>query len=92
MKHTVSAHILYTEDAYGKDKFAIAMFPMDTVGYVTVRVQEFEIDIPDDFDPRQQKIEILQKEKQRIEAEFSKRCTQIQEQISKLQALTFEAA
>jgi hypothetical protein len=87
MKVQVEAHVLYRKDYHGEDEFKIAMFEMESCGYITVGVQTFEVEIPDDFDPRQQQIQILEKEKRRIEAEFSLRCTQIQEQINKLYAL-----
>lgn len=87
MKIKLEAHVLYTNDYKGEDKFALAMFPMESCGYITVGVQEFDVEIPDDFDPRVQQVEILLKEKERISAEFSKRCTEIQNEINKLTAL-----
>lgn len=63
------------------------MYPLESCGYITVGEQVIEVDVPDDFDPRQQQIEILEKEKTRISAEFTKRCCEIQTQINNLYAL-----
>jgi hypothetical protein len=90
MKKVINAHILYRKDEFSNaDEFKLAMFEMESCGFITVREQEFEVDIPDDFDPRSKQIEILQKEQERINAEFQKRCTAIQEQINRLTALEF---
>lgn len=87
MKVQIKAHVLYRKDGFGSDDFRLAMFEMESCGYITVAVQDFEVEIPDDFDPRQKQIEVLEKEKRRIEAAFSIRCLEIQEQINKLYAL-----
>jgi len=53
--------------------------------------QEIEIDVPDDYDPRAQKIAALEKHKQKVMADYQKTVTDINEKISKLQALEYTA-
>lgn len=53
--------------------------------------QEVEIDVPADYDPRAQQIAALEKQKQKVMADFQKMVTDINEKISKLQALEYTA-
>jgi hypothetical protein len=52
-------------------------------------MQEIEIDVPDDYDPRAQQIVALEKQKTKITAEFQKSLTEINRSIGELQALEF---
>lgn len=81
------AYVLYSEDYKGNPQYILSNCEMKSIGYVTVCEQELDIEIPDDFDPRKLQVEALREEKQRINAEFSRRCTQIDEQINRLTAL-----
>lgn len=87
MKVQLKALLLYRENLTGGHGFVLAMYPLESCGYITVGEQVFEVDVPDNFDPRQQQIEILEKEKTRISAAFHIRCIEIQEQINRLYAL-----
>ena len=89
MKVQLKALLLYreTSSASADHGFCLAMYPLESCGYITVGEQVIEVDVPDDFDPRQQQIEILEKEKTRISAEFTKRCCEIQTHINNLYAL-----
>jgi hypothetical protein len=49
--------------------------------------QEIEIEVPDDYDPRAQKIAALEKHKQKVMADYQKTVTEINARISKLQAI-----
>lgn len=51
---------------------------------------EFTYTIPDDFNPVARKVEALQKEKERIGAEFAAKVRQIDEQIGKLTAISYD--
>jgi hypothetical protein len=57
-----------------------------------VGAQEIEIEVPDDYDPRAQKIAALEKHKQKVMADFQKTVNEINERISKLQALEYTDA
>ena len=75
---------------YDDKKFVCFDFDASDSGYVLVNKQVVTLDIPDDFDPTATKIDMLQKEIQFAEKEFSKRVTKLKEEIGKLTALTFE--
>jgi hypothetical protein len=53
--------------------------------------QEIEIEVPDNFDPRAQKIAALEKHKQKVMADYQKTVNEINTRISKLQALEYTA-
>lgn len=53
--------------------------------------QEIEIEVPDNYDPRAQQIAALEKQKQKVMADFQKSVDEINERISKLQALEYTA-
>jgi len=65
-------------------------FGSDGENYVSVCAAPLEFDLPDDFDPRAGQIDALKKTKQKLMAEFSARCVEIERQISKLQAIEHE--
>lgn len=54
---------------------------------VAIRHQEFEVEIPDDFDPRPKQIEALKAEARKVKAEAHKKITEIEDAISKLTAI-----
>jgi len=53
--------------------------------------QEIEFEVPDNFDPRAQQIAALEKQKQKVMAEYQKTVNEINDNISKLQALEYTA-
>jgi uncharacterized small protein (DUF1192 family) len=55
-----------------------------------VMPHELVVDVPDDFDPTPKQIAQLEAEKAKVRAEFNQRIAQLNEQIGKLQALTFD--
>ena len=63
----------------------------DTATSTFVGQQEVELEIPDNYDPRQQQIAALVASKQALMAEYQKSVTEINERISKLQALEYTA-
>ncbi|KAA1012986.1 hypothetical protein FVF58_09335 [Paraburkholderia panacisoli] len=54
---------------------------------VIVRQHEFEIDVPDDFDPREGMVANLEREKRKLTAEFQARVTQLNSRIQSLLAI-----
>ena len=63
----------------------------DTDSMIHVSEQEVEIEVPDNYDPRAQQIAALEKQKQKVMADFQKTVTDINDRISKLQALEYTA-
>ena len=91
MKVTIKGFVLWKKDSWEKEgRFYFQPWQMEEHGYVTVMPHVFEIDVPDDFNPVPAQVAILEKEKARVRAEFNQRIAQLNEQIGKLQALTFD--
>jgi len=86
VSHELYVHLSKHDDT----RYVCFDFDASDSGYVLVNKQAVTLDIPDNFDPTATKIDMLQKEIQIAEKEFSKRVTKLKEEISKLQALTFE--
>jgi len=91
MKVKTTAHIHYCKyDWDTEGEFEVLSFKAEDDTYRTyVGKQEIEIDVPDDYDPRGQKIAALEKQKQNVMAEYQKTVTEINERINKLQALEY---
>jgi hypothetical protein len=90
-KHTIKGYLYYVHyDFQEPGEFQIAFHQSATMSgpeWTVIREHSFEIDLPDDFDPRALQIAALEAEKQKVRAEFAARITEIDRQISKLQAL-----
>jgi len=91
MKVKTTAHIYYCKfDWDAKGRFEILSFKADDDNYRTyIGQEEIEIEVPDDYDPRAQQIAALEKQKQKVMADYQKTVTGINDRISKLQALEF---
>ena len=77
------------EDAPTYTVFSVRLDDNESRTYVGP--QEIEIDVPDDYDPRAQKIAALEKHKKKVMADYQKSVTEINDRISKLQALEYTA-
>ena len=53
--------------------------------------QEVEVEVPDDYDPRAQQVAALEKQKQKVMADYQKSVTDINRRISELQAIEYTA-
>jgi hypothetical protein len=74
-------HISYSFSQFDSSKY--------DANDVVVREQSFEADVPDDFDPRPGIVANLEREKQKITADFQARVTELNAQIQS--ALAIEA-
>lgn len=93
MKVKVTAHIYYNQFSW-QDKGDYTVFSCkleDNEHRTYVGDQEIEIDVPENYDPRAQKIAALEKHKRKVMADYQTTVDQINERISKLQALEFTA-
>ena len=61
------------------------------IGDVLVREQMFEVEVPDNFDPRPQMVKELEAEKEKARADFAKRVMEIDKRINELLALEHTA-
>jgi hypothetical protein len=93
MKVKTTIHIHHSqyswEETGGYQVFYVKLDDCEHRTYVGE--QEIEIEVPDNYDPRAQKIAALEKHKQKIMADYQKTVTEINERISKLQALEYTA-
>lgn len=93
MKITTTIHIHHVQFSWDKEgQYQVFACKLDDSEFRTyVGEQEIEIDVPDDYDPRAQKIAALEKQKQKVMADYQKTVTEINDRISKLQALEYTA-
>ena len=91
MKVKTIAHIHYSKYPWDdKGRFEVLSFKADDDSYRTyIGAQEIEIDVPNDYDPRVQQIAALEKQKQKVMADYQKTVTEINDRINKLQALEY---
>lgn len=87
MKKQITGFISYQKDWRGNDTYHFHGMEMTEYGYITVMPHSFEVDIPDDFDPRAGQVEQLQAEKQKAMADFQALVTSIDRRISELTCL-----
>lgn len=89
---TIDGFIEYRPKSYGiEQEFYFHNNRMAEYGYVEVMPYSFAVEIPDDFDPRAQQVEMLKEKKRELMVAFQARCTEIERQISELTAITCEA-
>lgn len=58
--------------------------------YALIRPYSFEVEVPDDFDPRPAMIVALERKKQEVRAEFARTVAEIDKRIGELQAITMK--
>ena len=94
MKIKTTVHIHYAKWEWEDEaQYIVYAYRMgDTASITYICEQEIEIEVPDDFDPRAQQIAALEKEKQKVMADYQKTVTEINDRISKLQALEYTNA
>lgn len=91
MKVKATVYIHYCKWIWDdKGEFEVLSFKADDDDYRTfVCEQEIEIEVPNNYDPQKQKIAALEKQKQKVMAEYQSTVNEINERISKLQAIGF---
>ena len=94
MKVQIKGYITY-DKPWLKDDHGFKLMGFDPTGitteYVLVREQMFEVEVPDDFDPRPQMVKELEAEKEKARADFAKRVMEIDKRINELLALEHTA-
>ena len=93
MKVKVKVYVHYLKYSWeDKGGFEVLSFKADDDNYRTyVCEQEVEVDAPDNYDPRAQQIAALKKQKKKVMADYQKTVAEINDRISKLQALEYTA-
>jgi hypothetical protein len=93
MKIKTTINIYFCKFAWEEvGKFVPFAFPVEPCeNYTYVSQQEIELEVPDNYDPRAQQIAALEAQKQKVMADYQKSVTDINDRISKLQALEYTA-
>lgn len=60
---------------------------MSEFGYTRVQAHSFDVEIPDDFDPRPGRLKALDAKEQKLKAEFARQMMEVGKERSKLLAL-----
>lgn len=89
MKIKTTIHIFQSQypwdDAQKYDIFSVKLDDSEHRAYIGE--QEIEIDVPDNFDPREKQIAALEKQKQKVMADYQKTVTDINNRINNLKAI-----
>jgi hypothetical protein len=93
MKIKITVHIHHQKYEWEDEgQYLVYSCKLDDTDYrAHICEQEIEIEVPDDFDPRAQQIAALEKQRQKVMAEYQKTVTEINERINKLQAIEHTA-
>ena len=93
MKVKITIYIYHSQYAWDESGiYEVLSFKTANTEHRTyVGEQEIEIELPDNYDPRAQKIEALQAHKLKVMADYQKTVTEINARISKLQAIEHAA-
>ena len=90
MKIKTTIHIYYSKYSFEEKGLYLVFYAKvnDDENRTYVGAQEIEIEVPDHSDPRAQQIEALEKEKQKVMADYQKTVTDINNRINNLKAIT----
>ena len=91
MKVKTTVHIYHAQYLWEKEaKFHVYSLKIGDTEHMTyVGTQEIEIEVPDGYDPRAQKIAALEAQKKQVMADFQKTVNDINVRISNLQAIEY---
>jgi hypothetical protein len=94
-KHAVKGYVTYEQTPYQKaPEIGFSMYPPSpeySPHKVVVSEMFVEVEVPDDFDPRPGMVKSLEQQKRELRAAFARKVKEIDQQISKLQAIEYEA-
>ncbi len=90
MKIKTTVHIHHSKYEWEDEgQYLVYSYKLDdTASIAYICKQEIEIEVPDNFDPRAQQIAALEKEKQKVMADYQKTVTEINNRINNLKAIT----
>jgi hypothetical protein len=82
---------ILAQENWSKNGYIYTWSPVELKdhGYMTVMPKVLEFELPDDFNPVAAMMDALMSKRKKIQAEFTARIAEINDQISNLQALTF---
>ena len=90
MKIKTTVHIFYCKYSFEEKGQYLVFYAKvkDDEDRTYVGEQEIEIEVPDNYDPRAQQIEALEKQKQKVMADSQQAVTKINHRINNLKAIT----
>jgi hypothetical protein len=92
MKVTKKHYLTRVQWSWDREHYyCLYPFQMEGEQYVTVRAMDIELDIPDDFDPREQQIAALEKQRQKAMADHQMLMDTIDGKIQSLRAIEVKA-
>ena len=94
MKVQIKAFVCYEKPwRDGDSGFCVQSFDPTPYGHERILVceQTFEVDVPDNFDPRPQMVKALEAQKEKARKEFAATVMRIDKQINELLALEHSA-
>ena len=93
MKVKVNIYIFYSQYPWNEKGEYLVFYAKikDDDNRTYIGQQEIEIEVPDNYDPRAQKIAALEKHKQKVMADYQNTLIEINTKISKLQAIEYIA-
>ena len=94
MKKTLNVFLHYSTSKYNFGELAIYQCDLsksEGADCVMVKPLQIEVDMPDDFDPRPQRIDALREKQKKAAAAFLAFTTETLRQINELQALEMTA-
>lgn len=95
-KHLIKGYITFNGSRYTADEHRVGFStykPSADISPDTVVVQEheFEVEVPDGFDPRTRMVKNLEEQKKRVQAEFARAVRDIDRRIQSLLAIEHTA-
>jgi hypothetical protein len=92
MKIKTTLYIYFCKYAWENEgKFVPFAYQHDSDHYTFVCEQEIEMEVPDNYDSRAQQIVALKEKRQKVMVDFQKSIEEINDRISKLNALEYTA-
>lgn len=83
-KVTISGLVHEVDYGHGEKEYRLYSADMSSKYSAVIGPAEFTYEVPDSFDPRPAKIAALERERQKVRAEFAAKITEIEDQISRL--------
>jgi len=93
-KHTIKGFVHHCKETWDEHA-TYEIFPFSMQGTLASRVlvgeQEFEVEIPDDFNPIPLQLAVLEEQKRRVRLKLAEQLADIDAQISKLTCIEHSA-
>lgn len=89
---TIKAYVIYYLPEWtDKPTYLLSHYELKGNGFVTVRGQEFEVEIPDDFNPIPGQLAALDEQEKAARLKLADELASINDRRAKLQAICYDA-